>query len=373
MKNWSYGTKNHVHGDLWLFILSCIASVIGLVLIYSATCSDSPAKYLSVQGLAIVIGIIAYAILSLTDISYVSSSWKLLYIANILLISSLFVFGIDGGTGNRSWIRFGSVGIQPAEIGKILLILTFAKHVSLLSKNLSSFYAVFRLCAHFIIISGLVFASSRDLGMVLAYIFISVVMLFTAGIDKKWIISAAVIVAAAAPLIWNSLGKFQQNRILVVINPSIDAATAWHAEQSKIALGSGQVLGTGYLQGNQTQFNRLPEKHTDFIFSVAGEEFGFVGCLVILIVLTAIIMRIFFIASCCDDKFSYLVCIGIGSMIMFQTIINVGMCVALTPVIGLTLPFISYGGSSVLTMFVSVGIVSGIKMKAKPQPLKVRT
>ena len=169
--------------------------------------------------------------------------------------------------------------------------------------------------------------------------------------------------AAAFPIIWNFLDQFQRNRILVVFNPSVDEAVSWQAEQSKIAIGGGQLVGRGFLQGTQTQFSRLPAKHTDCIFAVAGEEFGFIGCMLIILLLILIVLRIFYISWRASTRFSSLVCAGVGSMFLFQSIINIGMCLGVTPVIGLTLPFFSYGGSSLVTMFVSVGIIAGIRMR----------
>lgn len=358
------------NADVYMLFLSCAAAIVGLVLIFSATMSEETNRYMIVQSAAVGLGVLLFIIFSLIDINHISVLWKWLYIANLLLICSLLIFGVNGGTGNRSWIRFAGIGIQPAEIGKVLLIFTFAQHIRILSKNISSVSSVLQLCIHFLIIAGAVYVCSKDLGMVLAYAFIAGVMMFAAGVDIRWFALAAAMLAIAFPIIWNGLGEFQRNRILVVYNPEIDSDTAWHAEQSKIALGSGGVTGQGYLNGRQTQYSRLPEKHTDFIFSVAGEEFGFIGCIVIILLLMSIVLRIFYISSRTDDIFSYMVCIGIGAMILFQIIINIGMCVQLTPVIGLTLPFISYGGSSVVTMFISAGIVCGICMRVKPSWLK---
>ena len=358
------------NADVYLLLLSCAAAAVGLVLIFSATLSEETNRYMIVQSAAVGLGVLLFIIFSLIDINHISVLWKWLYIANLLLICSLLIFGVNGGTGNRSWIRFAGIGIQPAEIGKVLLIFTFAQHIRILSKNISSVSSVLQLCIHFLIIAGAVYICSKDLGMVLAYAFIAGVMMFAAGVDIRWFALAAAMLAIAFPVIWNGLGEFQRNRILVVLNPEIDSDTAWHAEQSKIALGSGGITGQGYLNGRQTQYSRLPEKHTDFIFSVAGEEFGFIGCIVIIVLLMSIVLRILYVSSRTDDIFSYMVCIGIGAMILFQIIINIGMCVQLTPVIGLTLPFISYGGSSVVTMFISTGIVCGICMRVKPSWLK---
>ena len=174
----------------------------------------------------------------------------------------------------------------------------------------------------------------------------------------------------AAPYIfYNLLTETQRNRILAPYDPSIDPTglgVLWQTNQSKMALASGQIFGSGLYHGTQTQDGSIPYQHTDFIFAVAGEELGMVGCLAIIILLTAIIVRCVRIGLRSQSSLGALVCIGIAAMLAFQTLENIGMCIGVAPVIGLTLPFFSYGGSSIVTIFAAMGIVSGIKMRPKP-------
>lgn len=350
--------------DLLLLGLSLACSLFGLVLIYSATSSmeEGSTRYMTVQAIAIVLGVIGFLIISLIDLERFTSAWRVVFVFNILFQLSLLPFGYASG-GNQSWLRFGSLGVQPAEVGKLLFIFTFAKHVNLMRYNLNRWRSIAMLLMHCGIVMLAIIIPSKDVGMSLPYLFICIMMMFAGGLSLKWFAGGMILGCAAVPLLWSILSETQRDRILVLIDPSVSPATYWQQEQSIIAIGAGQLSGAGFLQGNQTQYNRLPEKHTDFILGVAGEEWGFLGAMLILLLLTLIILRIFLISYRADSSFLSLVGTGIGSMFLFQTFQNFFMCLGIGPVMGLTLPFFSYGGSSVVTMFVALGIVAGIKMR----------
>ncbi len=194
-------------------------------------------------------------------------------------------------------------------------------------------------------------------------------MFFASGISLWWLGGIAAVGAAAVPILWRFMGEYQQLRILVVFDPSLSPQYSWHAKQSMIALGNGGMFGQGFTQGSQVQSGVLYAKHTDFIFSTAGEEFGFLGCAVILLLLFALVLRIFLDAGRTGSHLGSLVCIGIGGMLLTQVLINVGMCLGIMPVIGLTLPLLSYGGTSVLTTLTSLGLVSGFVARKRPSRL----
>lgn len=365
------------HCDLLLFCVALVCSCLGLVLIYSATFNFDSPKFMIVQAFAICLGVVAFVVMSLIDFENVSRFWPYFFVFNILLICSVVVFGQEGNTGNKSWLRFDAIGIgiQPAEFGKLIFIFTLASHIDKLKDRINSFGAVCMLALHGVIIIACVYLSSSDLGMALAYIFIFAVMLFVSGLKLRWIGGFAVAACAAAPLVWKMMGTYQKARILVTYSPEMRAVPEYsrfyyQTQQSQIAIGAGKLFGSGYLQGKQTQFNKLPAKHTDSIFAVAGEEFGFLGCCVIILLLTILIVRIFYNGARCDSRFGHMACCGIGSMFMIQCIINIGMCVGVLPVIGLTLPFFSYGGSSVVTMFAALGIVAGFALRRRPTWLR---
>ena len=354
--------------DLLLLLLILGATAFGVVLIASATASYHSTSYLKVQLVSAGIGVVLYILLSLADLDSVCHLWKYLYVVNLLLIGSLLFFGVGGDeTGNRAWIRFGSIGIQPAEFGKVLFILTLSGHMDQLREELFSLKSIGLLLVHGMIPIGMVIAISKDLGTAIIYIFIFIVMLFFAGLKLRWFFGAAALGAAATPLLWPRLNNYQKMRILVVFDPELDPLDkGYHAIQSKIALGAGGLFGRGLYRGTQTQYGYLPAKHTDFIFAVAGEELGLCGCLCIIALLSTIIIHTIVIGRRSAGSASSLACFGVAAMLIFQVIENVGMCLGLMPVIGITLPFFSYGGSSVLTMFIAAGIVSSAKMRAAP-------
>ena len=350
--------------DLLLLGLSLICSLFGLVLIYSATSSmeGGSARYMTVQSVAIVLGILGFIIISLIDLERFAPAWRIVFLVNILFQLSLIPFGYASG-GNQSWLRFGSFGIQPAEVGKLLFIFTFAKHVNLMRYKLNRWRRIAVLLLHCAIVMLAIIIPSKDVGMSLPYLFICIIMMFAGGLSLKWFAGGVILGCAAIPILWSVLSNTQRDRILVLIDPTVSPATYWQQEQSIIAIGAGQLKGAGFLQGSQTQYNMLPEKHTDFILGVAGEEWGFLGAMLILILLTLIILRIFLVSYRADSSFLSLIGTGIGSMFLFQTFENFFMCLGIGPVMGLTLPFFSYGGSSIVTMFVAVGMVAGIKMR----------
>lgn len=358
--------------DIYLLVLSIIPSIYGLVLINSATASYSTERYVIVQAGAMLLGVVAFFIISNIDVDHFGVAWKWIFVFNILLQSLLLVFGIGAeSTGNNGWIRFAGIGIQPAEIGKILYIFTFSMHTAILRDRMNSFKYLFKLLFHAGIVCGWVTVTSLDMGMTIAYGVITIVILFVGGLSMKWFSAAFILGLSAVPIVWNFVLKgYQKMRILIIFDPSLDPDIAYQGIQSKKAIGAGGFFGSGYMEGSYTQFGGIPAKHTDFIFSVAGEEFGFIGCFIIILLLGLLIIRLFYVCFVAPTDFSMLICAGIGGMFLFQTVQNILMCLAITPVIGLTLPFFSYGGTSIATMYIAVGIVSGIRMRETPDHLK---
>ena len=354
-----------------LLALSILTSVYGVFLIYSATRTYETNQYVLTQIAAIIIGIVLFIILSVIDIEIITDKWVVLLVFNILAISTLFIWGVEGGTGNKSWLRFFGTGIQPAEIVKITFVVLLAKQLKSRKESkggLNSIASMTMLLLHFGLMFVLIIVSSSDLGSTLVFAVVFAGTLFVAGISFVWFFLGIIMIGAASPLVWNSLlTDYQKERILAPYFPeTVDPSgwgITWQANQSKIALASGQLTGQGYLQGTQTQSNNLPFKHTDFIFSVAGEELGMIGCAVIIFLLVAIIIRCIYVGVKSKSYMNMLICTGIASMLIFQTFENIGMCIGITPVIGITLPFFSYGGSSIIATFASLGIVSGVRMR----------
>ena len=363
--------------DLYLAVIAFICSGYGMALIYSATLNpvsikdDGSTKNLYVQGAAILIGFGAFVLMSLIDLEGLRNRWKNFVVVNICLQLLLFTpLGMEVN-GQRAWLNLGVTSLQPGELGKLIFIFTMAAHISEVGEYISELRGLAVIALHTLIMMAAVVVSSGDSGMAIQYFMIAVIMLFAAGLSLKWIALGAGVAVASVPVLWNFvLKKYQITRILVLFDPSIDPQAALQTTYGKIAIGSGQLTGQGLTHGTMTQLQYVPENQTDYIFSVAGEELGFLGCLLIIILLMALIIRLFYVAYRASTPFSALIAVGVGGMLLFQTFMNIFMNVGLLPVMGLTLPFFSYGGTSIVTMFAALGIAAGVRMREKPSWLQ---
>ena len=352
--------------DFLLLAIALAASGYGLLLISSV----GSTREMIVQIVGICLGVAAYFVLTLFDIEQISSLWKVALVLNLLLLLVPFFFGTGSEeTGNNSWVRINlssslQVGFQPAEIGKVIYVFTLARHFRVLGDRLNDFKSIILLGIHAILPVAFVFLFSEDDGMAASYLFIFIVMAFAGGVALKYCFAGILGFLGAIPLLWFFVfGTYQKDRFIVLFDHTYKAdSVGYHQTQSVSAIQSGGFWGDGYGKGSICQYDFLPADHTDFIFCVACEEFGFFGGLSILVLLSAIILICVLSAiSMRDDKFSMLCCVGVAAMFTFQTFINVGMCMRVAPVIGLTLPFFSYGGTSVVTMFVALGLVASLK------------
>ncbi|MBR4087144.1 MAG: rod shape-determining protein RodA [Clostridia bacterium] len=358
---------HHIYKRIdWLLLIPILIScAFGLLLISSATASFGTSKLIIVQTGGIILGLIAALVLLTIEHENLARFSIPIYGLCILLLVATLIFGKEV-MGNKNWIALGPINIQPSEFVKIGFILTFAKHLSSVREYINNMRALIPLGLHFAIIAGLV-AMEGDLGTTLVFLFIFLVMLMAAGLHWGFFLGGGALVAAAAPFIFEHLDGYQQMRILAVYDPSLDPlGYGYHTIQSKIALGSGGLFGSGLYNGIQTQYGILPEKQTDFIFSVCGEELGFVGCLLIIALELAILFRLLYVARYAADHMGCFICIGLAAMLFIQAAENIGMCLGLLPVIGLTLPFFSYGGSSVLALCMSSGLAMSVNA-ARPK------
>lgn len=367
--------RDFVHrADMFLFTMSVICALYGIIVIASATKSyeNGSAQFVIVQTLALVLGILLFIAMTVIDVDIFAQHWTWLYGLSALLLLSLIPFGAVSDTGNNGWLRFFGIGIQPTEIVKLAFIIVLAKQLAYLKdyKNLNSVTSIAQIVGHFILMFGLILVTAQDLGSALVYFFIFAVMLFVAGVKIYWFIMGAAAIACMVPIFWTYfLEDYQRNRILAPYDSSIDPDNTginWQQNQSKIALASGQLTGTGLGEGTQSQSNAIPGKHTDFIFAVIGEELGLIGACLVLLLLMIIVVRCIQVGLRSGSTMSMLVCFGVAATVVFQTFENVGMCIGIAPVVGITLPFFSYGGSSLFSMFAAMGLVSGIKYRPKP-------
>lgn len=284
-----------------------------------------------------------------------------LYVITVLaLIAVLFTTPINGAT---SWFKIGPISIQPSELGKITLILGLGKVIEhFKKKNTLNKPLVVLIILAFIAVPILLVIKQPDYGTAMVLLAITAAMLFTGGINYKYIIGAVLITAIAIPLAYNYvLPVHAKNRIDVFLNPQLDPQGAgYNIIQAKLAVGSGQLWGMGLMEGNQTQLGYLPMKVTDFIYAVIGEEMGFIVSALVVVIFVLLIIRGFYIAKMTSDLFGMLVATGISTMYLAHFLENVGMNIGLMPITGIPLPFISYGGSAMLTNFIGLGLLLSV-------------
>ena len=363
--------------DMFLLAVCLICAVISVIAVHHTTHwlaasnvrAITPTKMVLVQIFSVFIGIGAFVVFTIIDPDILGDQWRWLLILIGLLLVALLVFGEDDGTGNKSWIRFLGIGIQPSEIIKILYIIVSAKQMASIKErgDVNSFFSVVQMASLFGVIFVAIMVVSSDLGNAIILFAIFLLMFFALGVKLYWFAIGGAGVAALIPIIWNHVLKdYQKKRLLVPYNDSIDPdgwGISWQTTQSKLTLASGRLFGVD-AGHRETVFTG---KHTDFIFSSIGEMWGMVGCLIVLTLLTIILIHCFSVGLKAGRTYDMLLCVGIGAAIAFQTFINIGMCIGITPVIGIALPFFSYGGSSMTTLLGAMGIVSGVKFKPKPE------
>ena len=359
-------------GDMILLALCAVASVFGIVMIYAATYVEGNTRMIVIQTASLFAGIVVYLGMTALDIDILAGQRTILFLFNAIFIAMLLVWGIEGSTGNRSWLHFSFLpfNIQPAEVCKLTYIIILAKTMSIHRNRVSSLRCVSNITLNMLFIVGEIVIISKDMGVALIFVFIFLVMAYAGGVSGWWFLGGAGAFAAVSPYLWSHvLRNDQKNRILAIIDPSIDPTgegVLWQTNKNLEALRNGGLSGQGLFHGDLTNAGTLPARHTDSIFCSIGEQLGLIGCLAVLLLLLAIVARCIYVGMKSPDYMNRLICIGIASMFLFQILINIGVCLGLFPVIGLALPFFSYGGSSLMTSFMAAGIVSGIRMRPAP-------
>jgi rod shape determining protein RodA len=338
-----------------------VLTVISLFVISSAS-SDDPLFYVKRQAGWVAVSLVAFVITLSFDYHDFSRYAKHLYYLNIALLVATLLIG-DVSKGAQRWLDIGPARLQPSEFAKLIIIITLA---NLLSQKAGQLLRLRDLVPVFIHVGipMVLILRQPDLGTSLVFIAILLGMLFVAGIP--WQIMAAILGsgAAAAPVLFHFLEDYQKRRLLVFMDPYADATGAgYHVIQSMIAIGSGRLWGKGLFGGTQNRLGFLPEQHTDFIFSVIGEELGFLGAAFILLLYLILIYRGVRAAGKARDDFGTLIITGVVTMFLFHILVNVGMTTGIMPVTGLPLPFMSYGGSSYLTNMIALGLLLGVYMR----------
>lgn len=353
--------------DKILLLLCALASSFGCVSVLSATLwtvgeGENFSRDFTVMALAVTAGIIMALIISLIDYEFIIRMAPLigLFCIGIMVITLLFGVGPIERPDAKTWLKIGSTGIyfQPSELVKIGFIITFGVHLERLKSNINHPISIIQLGIHALIPVALVIKSG-DMGSALVFMIIAVAMLFVAGLHWGYFLAGGLLVVAALPLAWVFLlDNIQKERFLALVYPELYPDVIYQQQRGMTAMGSGGITGQGLFQGTLTQTpNAIPEAENDMIFTVVGEELGLVGCFIALFLLTAIVIRIATTGK--HDKIgnTKIMCYGVAAMIGGQVIINVGMCLMLLPVIGITLPFFSAGGSSNLCIYIAIGLI----------------
>lgn len=354
--------KNFKDFDILLLLATIALSIYGLVVLYSAYGGNI--ALIKTQIFSTILGFILIAILCTVDLDVVKKAYRVLYglMIGLLILTLIIGRGLDEW-GARSWVYIGSFSFQPAEISKIVLIFSLA---AFLDKYKYSINSPLILLATIVFVGlpiGLILLQP-DFGTSMVYVFFIAAMLFVSGLSWKWIGIFAAIGLAVGFILLTNLSGFRADRIENFLNPSRDASGSnWQQQQGMIAIGSGMLNGRGYLNGSQSQYGYIPEKETDFIFSVLAEELGFIGAIIMIALFTILILRLVDIAKTSNNTFISLLVTGIAGLIFIHIFENIGMTIGLMPVTGIPLPFFSYGGTFQLLILVCVGIALSASMQ----------
>lgn len=347
--------------DLVLLASTLVLVVFGILMIASATqdaIDDDIIRRVPDQITYAIIGLIAIVVMAALDYRLLGGISVWLYAVMVILLLLVRVFGVEGAGGAQRWLNVG-IRIQPSEIGKIILIITLSQHLADRYLNLGKLSAVFRSLAHVALPAALIF-DQPDLGTTIVFLFIWAVIIWSAGFRLRHIAMFVAVGLALLPIAYTQLAGYQRARIELFLNPGSDRDASYNIDQALISIGSGGVLGKGYAVGPQNTGRFLRVRHTDFIFSVIAHEFGMVGGLAVIGLLSLVLMRILKGAREASDPLGSMICYGVAAMIFFQSVVSIGMNLSLLPVTGLTLPFVSSGGTSLLFTMVGIGLVQSV-------------
>ena len=350
----------------WPLLVATLALIAGgAVVLYSATqTSPDPWAFVRARTAHAILGFMLLAIVAAVDYQTIARAWRSILIGTLLLLGTVLLVGRTS-LGAQRWIPLGPLGgFQPSELAKLLLIVTIAKHIDG-HREIDSWRALVPVLLQVALPVALI-VRQPDLGTAMVLAIITAAMLFAAGAPLRMLGVLGTGAAALIPLLWQVLHDFQRRRLIVFIDPGTDPLGAGYALiQSKIAVGSGQLVGKGLLHGTQNLLNFIPEQHTDFIFTVVGEELGFIGGVAMLALFALWLWRGMAIAIQAKDRLGMLMAVGVASMVAFHVVVNVGMTVGLVPITGIPLPFISHGGSALIVMLMATGLLLNIGMRRK--------
>ncbi len=353
--------------DWLLLILSVVLTTFGVLMIRSATLGAIDPELINRVPNQIRYAILSFMVLfgfAALDYRILSGLTAWLYGAMVLLLVFVFFFGVEGDGGlTRGWLNIG-IPIQPAEIAKVMIVITLAQFLARNYERIGDLRILARAALHIGVPAGLIFIQP-DLGITTVFAVIWLVMMWAAGLKIKHIMIFGMAFVLLLPFVWTRMERYQQDRLISFVFPQADPDAYYNILQANISIGSGGLAGKGYAQGPQNVGRFLRVRHTDFIYSVIAEEFGFVGVTVVMSLLGVVIVRILRGAQMAADAFGSLICYGIAAFIFFQTMVSIGMNLALMPVTGLTMPFISSGGTSLLSTLAGIGLAESVIMRGR--------
>ncbi len=354
--------------DPILFVTVAFLSFMSILTIFGSVENFGKSK-LEMQIAMTVMGTVAVFVLANIDYKlFVDRLYILLFIVSVVLLAVTLIFGITGTnmeTANKSWIKIPviNIAVQPSEFVKIAFLCTFSKHLDIVKDKINRPLTLLGVLAHAGVIVGLILVSG-DLGVALVYLGIILIMLFCAGLSAWYFLGMLVVAVIAFPFLWDFLQPYQQNRIIYGFAPHLDAEGFGRQPlMSREVISRGGFFGIGLFEPGM--YEDLTASHTDFIFATVCEKFGFVGGALVVSALVTLTARLFWLGIKCRDMAGRLICCGCGAVIIIQTLENLWMCLALVPVVGITLPFVSAGGSSLLATYMLVGLAHSVSAHEK--------
>jgi len=352
--------------DFTLLGVTLLLILIGILFIRSATLDAVDTDLINRVPSQIqftVVGVAVVFVVASIDYRLLGSLHGFIYGFILVILGLVAGLGAVGAAGAQSWLNVG-LQVQPSELGKILLVITLAQHLAERYENMGRLRTVLVSLGHVAVPTAMIFAEP-DLGTTVVIMVVWFIMVWAAGLRLKHLALFALAGLAALPVLWVNMEDYQRKRIVSFVAPGSDKDAQYNIDQALISIGSGGMLGKGYGNGSQTQGRFLRVRHTDFIFSVIAEEMGFVGALAVIALLGVVISRCLRGARVAADALGSLICYGVAGMIFFQTMVSIGMNLSILPVTGLTLPFVSSGGSSLITMMIGIGLVESVVMRRR--------
>ncbi len=357
---------------LWL-ILAAI-SVYSLILLKSVSRAVTESDYFRTQLMAIGLGVAAAVFVSLIDYAEIANFWYLVAGFSIFLMIYTILFGEEvtgsGGVAAKAWINIAGRTFQSSELVKIAFIITYSKHLDIVQKRgkITELPQVILLALH-ALVPVLLCQMQKDTGASVVFFFMFLSMSLAAGVQLRYFAVLCAMVCAALPLLWKFfMPEYQKDRFIALFNlddPYIQMNEGYQQYQGRISIGSGKWNGQGLFEGSRVANNSVPFQHSDYIFSVAGEELGFVGCSLIILLLLLLMIKVLHVAHSSRDDLGKYICFGFFGMIALQSVWNIGMCLAILPAMGITLPFFSAGGSSAACLYLGFGLVESVYMRRK--------